>query len=366
MKFIITLLTLLLSQPFFAQVAEKYFPKDLGVKLSYSIVPLNSENEPMLEYKMVEVDSFVAENKFFGKKAKLMLTKIGYADDITNIPFPDSTFINFERDVTSKFLSLQTLIDTNLVTGFLKSPKFVQTLDELDGWYPIYQFAKDMNSKYLLFQKDTLIVVDSVEYPIRLESIGVRKNDENISTAIGNFNCKKFVFSFTLSYLLTVSPLPTVPVPLLTIPDTTWIAEDNWIVKEVVPTTILDLTRIGKETYSIMGYQKLATSELTDVHDSRNRTNLQYELGQNYPNPFNPTTMISYTIPTTSKVKIEIFNSLGQKVSELVNKTQTTGNHSANWNATNFSSGTYFARLTVTSLNSKEIFSEVKKMLLLK
>ncbi|MCF6270567.1 MAG: T9SS type A sorting domain-containing protein [Melioribacteraceae bacterium] len=92
----------------------------------------------------------------------------------------------------------------------------------------------------------------------------------------------------------------------------------------------------------------------------------KYSLEQNHPNPFNPTTMLNYTIKSDSKVVIEIYNSLGQKVVELFSGTQSTGTHSVSWNATGYSSGTYFARFNATSLSNHETFSEIKKLLLLK
>ena len=45
----------------------------------------------------------------------------------------------------------------------------------------------------------------------------------------------------------------------------------------------------------------------------------QFELSQNHPNPFNPTTTIKFQLPVDANVRIELFNSIGQKVSELLN-----------------------------------------------
>jgi hypothetical protein len=85
-----------------------------------------------------------------------------------------------------------------------------------------------------------------------------------------------------------------------------------------------------------------------------------YELSQNYPNPFNPNTIISYSLPLASNVKIIIYNSLGQTVKVLENGFKNAGNYSVNFNATELSSGTYFYKIEAGQ------FSQIKKMMLLK
>lgn len=82
----------------------------------------------------------------------------------------------------------------------------------------------------------------------------------------------------------------------------------------------------------------------------------QIELFQNYPNPFNPTTLISYNLPKSDHVKLEIFDTLGKSVRVLVNETQNSGIKNINWDGTdNFgnilSSGIYFYRLQTNSFN---------------
>jgi hypothetical protein len=91
-------------------------------------------------------------------------------------------------------------------------------------------------------------------------------------------------------------------------------------------------------------------------HEQKNT----YQLSQNYPNPFNPSTQIQYSLPEVTQVTLEVFNSLGQKVMELVNDQQSAGYHTATFDASGLSSGVYLYKLTTPS------FTETKKMLLIK
>jgi hypothetical protein len=93
---------------------------------------------------------------------------------------------------------------------------------------------------------------------------------------------------------------------------------------------------------------------------------VKYDLGQNYPNPFNPLTRIFYSLPELSKVQLEIFNTLGQKVSTLVSGEKESGYYTIEWNA-GVSSGLYFYRLIATSVSEPgKIFTQVRKMLLVR
>ncbi|MBL7959178.1 choice-of-anchor D domain-containing protein, partial [bacterium] len=89
------------------------------------------------------------------------------------------------------------------------------------------------------------------------------------------------------------------------------------------------------------------------------------ELVQNYPNPFNPSTTIKFGLPDEGKIKLVIYNVLGQKVRELINESREAGFHTVIWNGKNdmgqqVSSGLYIYRLeTLKGVQSK-------KMLLIK
>ena len=76
----------------------------------------------------------------------------------------------------------------------------------------------------------------------------------------------------------------------------------------------------------------------------------RFELGANYPNPFNPSTVIPYQLPASMQVRLEVFNSLGQRVATLVDGERPAGFHTASWDATDargqaVAAGVYLCRL---------------------
>ncbi len=99
--------------------------------------------------------------------------------------------------------------------------------------------------------------------------------------------------------------------------------------------------------------------------ESRAATPVAFKLEQNFPNPFNPSTSIDYTLNTTGKVKLEIYNILGKKVKTLVNSKIVAGAHSIQWDGTNAAgklvpSGVYFYKLEMDNM------VQTRKMMLIK
>ena len=88
----------------------------------------------------------------------------------------------------------------------------------------------------------------------------------------------------------------------------------------------------------------------------------QLVLHQNYPNPFNPSTVISYQLPVSGRVRLAVFDALGREIAVLVDANLSSGTHSATFQSNDISSGIYFYQLIV--YNTGEIFS--KRMTLIK
>ncbi len=105
---------------------------------------------------------------------------------------------------------------------------------------------------------------------------------------------------------------------------------------------------------------------VTVVTQSADNIPKSFDLSQNFPNPFNPATIIRYSIPSESRVKLEIFNAIGQRVATLVDGERNGGTYEAEWKGA-VTSGIYFYRLeAVASDDPNKRFLETKKMLLLK
>lgn len=86
--------------------------------------------------------------------------------------------------------------------------------------------------------------------------------------------------------------------------------------------------------------------------DDENSSPDTFELYQNYPNPFNASTKISYKLNNQSqRVRLSIYDVNGKLVEKLFDGIQADGTHTVNWNASKYSSGTYFCRINVDRLS---------------
>ena len=90
----------------------------------------------------------------------------------------------------------------------------------------------------------------------------------------------------------------------------------------------------------------------------------EFSLAQNYPNPFNPSSLISYRLPVSGHVTLKVYDALGRNVATLVDKQQSGGSHTDQWDAAGFANGIYFYRLALSGGN--RTVSAMKKMVLIK
>jgi|GEM_PF-2253740 len=100
-------------------------------------------------------------------------------------------------------------------------------------------------------------------------------------------------------------------------------------------------------------------SELTSINEISGVPK-SFALSQNFPNPFNPTTVISYSVPKTSRVVIKVFDILGREISTLVDSNKEPGIYSTEFDGSRWSSGVYFLMMNANG------FMKTQKMMLLK
>jgi N-acetylneuraminic acid mutarotase len=116
----------------------------------------------------------------------------------------------------------------------------------------------------------------------------------------------------------------------------------------------------GKYCYRLKQIDYDGSYEYSDVVEVEWRRFNSYLLEQNYPNPFNPTTKIGFGIRENSRVRLSLFNSIGEEVAILVDGEIEQGFHQVEFNAGNLPSGIYYYQLKTGS------YTATKKLLLLK
>lgn len=92
-----------------------------------------------------------------------------------------------------------------------------------------------------------------------------------------------------------------------------------------------------------------------------------FVLFQNYPNPFNPSTKIKFNISDigathqlSQQTILVVYNSLGQKISELINQKLSPGSYEIEFDASDLPSGIYLYKLNVNGITF------TKKMVLIR
>jgi hypothetical protein len=103
----------------------------------------------------------------------------------------------------------------------------------------------------------------------------------------------------------------------------------------------------------------------TGTGDDTDEIPSTFALRQNYPNPFNPATTFQFEVPAESRIRLIVYNLLGEAVRTLVDESVEAGLHRATWDGKDDAgrsvvSGVYFYRMEAGD------FVSTRKMVLLK
>ncbi len=354
------LIELLSVSSVFAQNASAYFPLQADYKWYFKSVPLDTLNNPVDSLTFYGIDSFAVTTPYFGKDAKVVLSKTGSLSTINSLPFLDSAYFNFEGTNGWEYF------DPTIISELIGNPdtslgiNFITFFNSLEGWYSYYRFASPSNTDYQIFKKDTAVTINSVTATLRFELRGKRLPDEQLNTELGVLDCKKFSFEVRISYLL----LGSIPIKMFGVENTIWIAPDNWKVKSYIPATNIDLSYLGFPAFKIPGLESNIITPITSVKENDPEILSGFILYQNYPNPFNPGTTLSFVISKSSLVKLKIYDVLGNEVAVIVDEYKQAGKYEVEFQATagssQLSSGVYFYQISAGN------FLETKKMILIR
>jgi len=106
-----------------------------------------------------------------------------------------------------------------------------------------------------------------------------------------------------------------------------------------------------------------------------NKIPVEFSLEQNYPNPFNPITKIKFDLAISNftlseskglKVYLIIYDILGREIERFGNEQLDPGIYEVTFDGSNLSSGIFFYKLNVISAENFSIFTQTRKMILIK
>ena len=347
------LLLLLLVNTDFAQQAAAYFPSDIGHKWLFKVSVLDSLNNEIDSSATYRIDSLSASGTYNGMSANFILSKNGAKATVQRQPFIDTDIVNLTGADGNSYFKASSIKNAASVfdsVGAGGAANLLRTLKSFEKWYSIYRFSSTVNLSYSVFKYDTTLTIDTIPMPMRFELKGTRLGDKGVITAAGTFSAKRFLMTFTISYLVTIPPFPTVAIPIASIVDTTYIAPLNWVIERISPTTIMDFSKVGKGSYTVPGSKLILISEIPSaVRDNFISAEKTIELFQNYPNPFNPSTKIKFNLSSASHISLCIYDINGKVVSELADRYFQSGSHELMFDGSSLVSGVYLAVLKTGS-----------------
>ncbi len=131
---------------------------------------------------------------------------------------------------------------------------------------------------------------------------------------------------------------------------------------------VVDMKQAGSYTFAYTTPRIFSiNAKITKVGKNGETLPTEFSLSQNYPNPFNPTTTLRYGVPERSTVRLSVYNTLGQLVSQVYSGTKDAGFYGYSFDASRLSSGIYLYKIeAVSQQNPSKTFVQTKKMVLMR
>ena len=118
------------------------------------------------------------------------------------------------------------------------------------------------------------------------------------------------------------------------------------------------------DTTDVEGRYRIELEPATGVERGESAKPVAFRLDQNYPNPFNPGTVVSYQLARDVPVRLDIYNSVGQRVRTLVDAWKTAGSHATVWDGRDDSGASLASGVYIYRLEAGD-FSDSRKMVLI-
>lgn len=138
--------------------------------------------------------------------------------------------------------------------------------------------------------------------------------------------------------------------------NTTWVQEGPLTIGCVV-VDMIDVRQsdgfVAVGTHGNGVYSTFVTEWPSDVEANADYLE-DFKLFDVYPNPFNLTTTIRFTLPKSGRVKLKVYNLLGEEISTIIDGYRSQGENQIQWTASKLSSGMYIIRLSCDYLHMTE------------
>ncbi|MFZ0455087.1 MAG: right-handed parallel beta-helix repeat-containing protein [Ignavibacteriaceae bacterium] len=210
----------------------------------------------------------------------------------------------------------------------------------------LYLFTLDLENGSLMKEKDYSKVLENLNF---IKSDAINTQDVYKETVFNLFCFYYSIMNDTLNTKKYLSELESK------------YPKDRLVIEANLMLGINNMNLIIKKVPDNNNLEEIGSKEATS-----------YSLEQNYPNPFNPSTTISYNLPKTSFIEINIYDILGHLVKAMTIPSQSAGRHGILWDGTNsdnqlVASGIYLYHFKAVSLEgNNEVFEKTAKLLLMK